>query len=276
MAALLALAGALCWGTGDFFGGLGSRRAAVLTVLVVSQAVGLLGMLLWVAGSREPFPGVVETLPAVGAGIAGVVGLAALYRGLAIGMMGIVAPISAAAPIVPLTLDALQGVVPSGLQLAGIVLIMVGIVTLSREPSPHGGRVAAGVGLAVLAALGFGFFVAAIDVAADESAVWAVTVSRSTSLVIVAVAAIVLTAPLVPSRALLPMLVAIGVFDTAANVFVAVATTRGAAGSVAVLSALYPVVTIVLARVVLGERLGASRRAGAGAALVGAACVAAG
>jgi drug/metabolite transporter (DMT)-like permease len=72
------------------------------------------------------------------------------------------------------------------------------------------------------------------------------------------------------------MLVAIGVFDTAANVSVAVATTHGAAGSVAVLSALYPVVTIVLARVVLGERLGASRRAGAGAALVGAACVATG
>jgi drug/metabolite transporter (DMT)-like permease len=89
------------------------------------------------------------------------------------------------------------------------------------------------------------------------------------------VAAVVTSTSLRPPRALLPTLVAVGVFDTGANVCVAFATTKGAAGTVAVLSALYPVVTVVLARMVLGEQLGVARRIGGAVALTGAALVAA-
>ena len=277
MAAVLALAGAFCWGVGDFLGGLSARRLAVITVLAVSQAIGLVGLLVWVVAAGEAFPGVGELLPAAAAGVAGLAGLGALYRGLAIGAMGIVAPISAASPIVPLAVDASKGDVPGALQWLGIALVLSGIAILSREPSEDGSRrIAAGAGLAVLAALGFGLFVVGLDAGADESATWAVVAARAASVSVAVVAALVLSTPLRPPRAVLPLLVGVGVFDTGANVFVAAATTHGAAGIVAVLSALYPVVTVVLAWLVLGERLSATKRAGGVVALAGAAFVAAG
>jgi drug/metabolite transporter (DMT)-like permease len=277
MAALLALAGALGWGVGDFLGGLAARRIAVLTVLVVSQAVGLVGVLVWVAVSRDAFPGVVELLPAAGAGIAAMVGLGALYRGFAIGAMGVVAPISAAAPVVPLAVDVAHGDVPSPLQSVGVVLVVAGIVTLSRESGgPGAGRIAAGAGLAAVAALGFGVFFVGIDAGSDESAAWAVAAARGASVPVAVTVALLTATALRPPRRLLPMLVGVGVFDTASNVFVATATTYGAVGIVAVLGSLYPVVTMVLARLVLGERLGIAKRVGGGVALAGAAFVAAG
>ena len=113
MAALLALSGAFLWGVGDFLGGLAARRIAVLTVLVVTQGIGLAGVAVGLVVSGDAFPGVVELLPAAGAGAAGLIGLGALYRGMAVGAMGIVAPISAAGPVVPLAVDAAQGVVPA-------------------------------------------------------------------------------------------------------------------------------------------------------------------
>jgi drug/metabolite transporter (DMT)-like permease len=277
MAAVLALGGAFCWGVGDFFGGLASRRLAVVTVLAASQAIGLLGVLAWVLVSRDAFPGVVELLPAAAAGIAGVVGLGALYRGLAIGAMGIVAPISAASPIVPLAVDAAKGEVPGALQWLGIALVLTGIAVLSREPAGEGrSRIAAGAGLAVLAALGFGLFVVGLDAGADESAAWAVVAARAASVSVAVAAALVFSTSLRPPRAVLPLLVGVGVFDTGANVFVAAATTHGAAGIVAVLSALYPVVTVVLAWAFLHEKLSAPKRVGGAVALAGAAFVAAG
>lgn len=277
MASVLALCGALSWGAGDFLGGIAARRVAVLTVLAISQAIGLAGVLLWVVLAQDPFPGLAELLPAAGAGVAGLIGLGALYRGLAVGAMGIVAPISAASPIVPLAVDAAQGVVPGALQWLGVGLVLVGIVTLSREPGTGGQRIAAGAPLAIVAALGFGVFVVGIDAGADESAPWAVVAARSASVLLAVAAAVFFTrTSLRPPGDLMPILVAVGLFDTGANVLVAFATTKGAVGIVAVLSALYPVVTVVLARVVLGERLSATRRAGGGVALAGAALVAAG
>jgi drug/metabolite transporter (DMT)-like permease len=277
LAALLALGGALCWGVGDFLGGLASRRLAVITVLAVSQGIGLAGLLLWVLVAGDAFPGISQLVPAAAAGVAGLVGLGALYRGLAIGAMGIVAPISAASPIVPLAVDAARGDTPAAVQWLGIALVLTGIGVLSREPSGVGQRrVAAGAGLAVMAALGFGLFVVGLDAGADESAAWAVVAARAASVSVAVVAAVVTRASLRPPRQLLPMLVGVGVFDTGANVFVAAATTHGAAGIVAVLSALYPVVTVVLAWRLLGEHLARSKRAGGVVALAGAAFVAAG
>lgn len=277
MAALLALAGALGWGIGDFLGGLAARRLAVLTVLVVSQAVGLAGVLAWVALSGDPYPGTVELLPAGAAGIAALVGLGALYRGFAIGAMGIVAPISAAAPVVPLAVDGAQGDVPSMLQWAGVALVILGIVALSLEPRRAGpSRMTAGAGLAVVAALAFGLFFVGIDAGADESSAWAVAAARSASVPVAVAAALATSAALVPPRRLLPLLVGVGVFDTSANVFVAAATTHGSAGIVAVLSSLYPVVTVTLAWLLLGETLSSTKRAGGAVALGGAALVASG
>jgi drug/metabolite transporter (DMT)-like permease len=277
VAALLALAGALGWGAGDFLGGIAARRLPVLTVLLISQAVGLAGVSLWVLASGDPFPGAAELLPAAVAGITAMGGLAALYRGFAIGAMGVVAPISAASPIVPLAVDTANGHVPTPIQWVGVTLVVSGIVVLSREPSiPGQPRVAAGVGLALVAALGFGVFFLGIDAGADESTAWAVAAARGASVPIVLIAALATGATLRPERRLLPLLVGVGVFDTSANVLVAAATTAGAVGIVAVLGSLYPITTIALAWLVLGERLGTSKRVGAGTALAGAALVAVG
>ena len=278
-AAVLALLGAVSWGTGDFFGGLASRRAHVLTVLVASQAVGLVAVATWVVLSRDSPPTLGDILPAAGAGVAGATGLAALYRGMAIGAMGIVAPISAVSPAVPLGVDLLRGDAPAALQWGGIVTALAGVVLLAREPS--GGRVgraglAAGVSLALVAALGFGMFIVGLDAASDGGATWAVVIARTSSTLVALCAALVVSVPLRPPTSLVPAIVAVGVFDTTANVLVALATTYGSAGIVAVLSALYPLTTIVLAWIFLSERLDRTQRAGGALALAGAALVAVG
>jgi uncharacterized membrane protein len=278
MAALLALAGAACWGVGDFCGGIASRRTAVLVVLAISQGVGLVGVLAWALASGDAFPGVVPLLPAVAGGAAGVLGLAALYRGFAIGAMGIVAPISSAWPIAPLAVDATRGIVPSTVQWLGIALVILGIVALSRESAGTGGsRLSAGAGLALLASVGFGGFIVGLDAGADESANWAVAASRASSVALAIAVALLTSTSLRPeSRRVLPLIVACGLFDTGANVLVAIASNRIPVGVVGVLGALYPILTVVLARFVLGERLSREKRLGGAVALAGAALVAAG
>jgi drug/metabolite transporter (DMT)-like permease len=277
-AAVLALLGAASWGTGDFFGGLASRRAHVLTVLVVSQAVGLVGVAAGAIVSGDSPPGIADILPAVGAGVAGAAGLAALYRGMAIGAMGIVAPISAVSPVVPLGVDLVRGDAPAALPWGGNVVALAGVVLLAREPGIRVGRagLAAGVSLALVAALGFGLFIVGLDTASDGGATWAVVVARTSSTLVVLCAVLVVSVPLRPPSRLMPAIVAVGLFDTTANVLVAFATTHGSAGIVAVLSALYPLTTILLARAFLSERLDRTRRVGGGLALAGAALVAVG
>jgi drug/metabolite transporter (DMT)-like permease len=274
-AVVLALGAAALWGAGDFLGGLTTRRLPVLIVLFWSQLLGLCGIAVWIAVSSAARPGAV-LLWAAGAGIAGAVGLGCLYRGMAIGAMGIVAPISATSPIVPLLVSVTRGDSPAAMQWAGIALALAGVVIVSREPGGVGSRVAAGVGLALLAALCFGLFVVGLGEAAQDSAQWATATARFSSVLALVVAlGWTRTAPRVPRRLVVPVL-AVGVFDTGANVLLALATRHGSLGIVAVLSALYPLTTIVLARAVLHERLGASRTAGGLVALSGAALIAAG
>jgi drug/metabolite transporter (DMT)-like permease len=148
---------------------------------------------------------------------------------------------------------------------------------LSLEPHADGSRrLAAGAGLAVVAALTFGLFFVGIDAGSDESAAWAVAAARIASVPVAVGAALLTAATLRPPRRLLPMLVGVGVFDTSANALFAAATTYGAVGIVAVLGSLYPITTMVLARLVLEEQLGRSKRVGGGVALAGAALVAGG
>lgn len=272
---LLALLAAALWGAGDFLGGVTTRRLSVLIVLFWSQLVGLVGVSAWIALSGDGQPGSV-LLYAAGAGLAGVIGLGCLYSGMAIGAMGIVAPISATSPLVPLAVSVARGESPTPPQWAGIVLAVAGVVIVSREPGGTGGRAAAGVGLALAASLGFGLFVVGLGEAAGESAAWATAAARSSSVLAVAlVLASRRALPRVPRRLALPI-VAVGVFDTGANAAIAVAAAAGPIGIIAVLSALYPVSTILLARAFLHERLGTARTAGGFIALGGAALIAVG
>jgi len=159
----LALASSLCWGVSDFVGGLQSRRRALLKVMFVSQAVGLLFLGVLLAARGQGPPPLRHLLPAIGGGLAGLIALTGFYRGLSIGTMSIVAPISATGSAVPVVVGIAQGERPGAVQIVGIVAALIGIVLASREHGPGTDRPSAAaarasIGLALVAAVGFGLF----------------------------------------------------------------------------------------------------------------------
>ena len=186
-AVALALGASLAWGCSDFLAGLKSRQVALLWVLLVSQGTGLVIMVAVVAASGEPLPGLEPVAWAAASGVAEVIGFAALYRGLAIGAMSVVAPVSATAALVPLIVGLAAGQAPSALEGAGIVVALAGAALASFEPDGGGGhgRPATGMALALLAAGCFGGFFVAIDAAADHGPLWAVTLSRAAAFAVV-------------------------------------------------------------------------------------------
>jgi len=275
---LLALAASLSWGAGDFLGGVASRRANAITVVALTMTAGLVFVSVLTLATFDSPPPAGDLAAALGAGVGGAVGLAGLYRGMAVGAMGVVAPISATAAVVPFVVGVLQGERPGGLQLAGVVAALAGVALVSREPSAAGAPAApaAGVGLALPAAIGFGLYFVLMDAAADESAAWAVLVARATASALGIATVALLRLPLRVPRSLVPTVLLIGVLDVSANVLFGLATSRGLLSVVSVLASLYPVVTVALAWVVLHERTSGLQRAGAAAALAGAALITAG
>jgi drug/metabolite transporter (DMT)-like permease len=207
-----------------------------------------------------------------------VVGLAAFDRGLKVGAMGIVGPISACAAVVPLTYGLARGERPSALQLAGVALAVAGVITASveRHPETRAGQIGAGVGFALLAALGFGCSLIALSKAAPGGWAWAPLAMRSVSLPMALVALLVVRPVITRFRANGVLLAGVGVGDTAANMFIGTAFTRGLVSVVAVLGSLYPVVLVALARFLLHERIARHQLAGVAIALAGVALISAG
>jgi drug/metabolite transporter (DMT)-like permease len=276
-AVLLALAASASWGVSDFLGGLKTRAVPVLTVLAVSQPAGLILLGTIVLARLQPPPDGLPILWAVLAGFGGAIGIGALYQGLAVGSMGIVAPITATSPLIPLTVGLLRGERPSALQLTGIAVALVGVAFAGWEPGAAGGRrqLSAGAGLALLAAVSFGSSQVALQSAASDDPYWATFILRIASSTLVLVA--VTRHPPSPGPAgIWLVLILIGFLDSGATELFAVATTKGLLSVVAVLAALYPVLVAVLARVVLHERLTVVQRSGALAAVAGAAAISAG
>jgi drug/metabolite transporter (DMT)-like permease len=276
-AVLLALAASASWGVSDFLGGLKTRAAPVLTVLSVSQPAGLvlLGTIVLVRWQAPP-----QGLPilwAVLAGIGGAVGIGALYQGLAVGSMGIVAPITSTSPLIPLTVGLARGERPSAVQLVGIGVAIVGVAFAGWEPGAPGARrrLSTGAGLALLAAVAFGSSQVALQSAAADDPYWATFILRIASSLLV-LAALLRFRPGRSRAGMWVVLIAIGLLDSGATELFAVATTKGLLSVVAVLAALYPVLVAILARVVLHERLTVVQRGGAVAAVAGAAAISAG
>ena len=275
-AVLLALAASASWGVSDFLGGVKARSVNVLTILAVSQPAGLVLLGVVVAARWEGPPGGWWPLWAALGGIGGAIGIGALYRGLAVGSMGIVAPITSTSPLIPLTVGLGRGERPSPIQLAGIGIALVGVAFAGWEPGTGGNRGGAsiGAGLALLAAGAFGGSQVGLEAASNVDPYWATFVLRIASCVLVLVV-VLRTRPGGATGALL-VLAAIGLLDSAATELFAVATTKGLFSVVAVLAAMYPVLVAILARVVLGERLTYVQRGGALAAIAGAAAISAG
>jgi drug/metabolite transporter (DMT)-like permease len=275
----LAFASSLCWGVADFSGGLLARRIALLAVLLLSQASALAVALGLVAVAGGAAPSAASLAWAAGAGALGCAALAAFYRGLAIGTMSIVAPISATGAIVPVVVGVVRGERPGALQLVGIAVALGGIVLAAREPAGvvPARAARASIGLALVAALGFGSFFVGIDRATDgASTAWVTLAVRGAEVILLCLAALALRPPLPRARRDLWPLPAVGLLDVTANAFYALATTKGLLSVVAVVGSLYPAVTVVLARAVLRERVTRAQEVGVVATLAGVVAISAG
>src|SRR5436190_12108051 len=271
----LALGASLAWGFADFFGPLKGRSLGALRVLVWAQLGGLAVIALAVL-IRWRGPGDWAVLLAIPAAISGTLGLYAYYRGMAVGAMSVVAPIAGLSAIVPVIVGIVSGDRPSPWQLTGIACALIGVFLAAREPGRVGSRFAAGVGLALLAAIGFGGYFPPMHAAGRADFWWASLFFRATSTCVV-VAAIAIMRPNVAVAArLVPVLALIGIGDMLGNVLFAAASRGGLVSVTSVLASLYPVVTIVLARVVLAERVARSQEAGVVLTLAGVALIALG
>ena len=274
LTAALALAAAASWGVGDFLGGLKSRSLSPIAILIVAQPIGLALLAIWVAARGEGPPGS-SVLWACLASVLGTTGLVAFYRGMAAGALSIVAPIAGAGAAIPVIWGLARGDHPSGLQELGFVAAFAGVILASFERRPQATRVAAGAGWAVIAMLAFGAYYIPMHAASHGDFLWAAFVFRLTSTTLIACAWLVLR-PRRARRADLPVLASIGVLDTGGNVFFAAASSRGLVSVVSVLASLYPVVTVLLARAVLHERVHRSQELGIALALGGIVLISAG
>ncbi len=276
LAVALALGSSLVYGVSDFLGGLKSRSLPLLSVLLVSQgaALGLLVAATLVAG--EPPPAGEYLLYGVLAGLFEAIGLAALYRGLAVGVMSIVAPVAAIAPLFPVLAAIALGEAPAPLQAVGIAVALGGVALISFEPREAGSpAVGRSVVFGLLTAAGFGGFLVTMDAASEGSVLWALLVARLTAVAAYGAVFMALRRRLGVGREALPPLVLIGVLIVVADSLYAIASTKGLLSVVAVLSSLYPLVTIALARLYLHERLRPPQRLGVAAALLGAVAISA-
>ena len=279
LAVALGLGSSLAWGIADFLGGIKSRRLRVLSVLLVSQVAGLAAIATVVAIRGEGAPAGDFAVWAALSSVAGLLGLSAFYRGLAVGAMSVVAPISATAAVIPVTVGLATGDRPSTVQVAGTVLALSGVALASRQggdAARGGGGVATGVGLALIAAVGFGSFFVTMDAASDGDVLWAILVNRVAGVAILLGVALAVRPPVLVGREHAGGLVAIGALDISANTLFAAASQEGLISLVAVAGSMYPVVTIALARAVLGERIERPQQAGVAVTLVGVALITAG
>lgn len=261
---LLALASALVYGAADFCGGLAARRAAALAVVALSQLAGLVALLLLlpVLGGD---PTAVDLWWGAAAGITGAVGLAVFYRALADGVMSVVAPVTAVcAAAVPVLLGLALGERLGAAAVGGIVLALVAVALVAAEgglPTAAALRQAR-LGPALVAGTAFGLFFVLLDQPGPASGLWPLVGARTASIALVLVIARVARSPLALPRAVLPLTVLTGVLDMAANALFLLAAREGLLAVAGVLASLYPVSTVLLAQVVLRERVAGAQVAG--------------
>jgi drug/metabolite transporter (DMT)-like permease len=281
LAAVLALASAITWGTADFLGGLQSRRHSLLAVVVLSQLLALVLLVVAILAGAPIEHDASATLWAASVGALGVLGLVAFYRALAIGTMSVVAPISATGVSIPVLFGLLSGERPGALQVAGIALACAGVVLAAREApgadeqARRAGRTA--IGLALLAAVGFGTFLTGMDQAEESGdAAWVLLSARVAEAGLLLLVAAFVRPRLPRARTALAAIATVGALDLLANLLFVIAASKGLLSVVGVLGSLYPAVTVVLARFVLHERLTPTQNAGVLVTLAGVVALAAG
>jgi drug/metabolite transporter (DMT)-like permease len=265
---LLALGASLAWGVADFTGPLLSRTLGTLRVLIWGQLGGLAAIAIVVA-ARGQGPSGWGVLFAIAAAFGGTAGLYAYYRGMQLGAMSVVAPIAGASAIIPVVFGIATGDHPSKAQIAGIGCALIGVALASIEHHEGSRRVAAGVGLALLAALGFGFYFPWMHAAGKVDFWWASLIFRATALALVAAAVAARRPQLRVGRRQLAIVVGVGIGDTIGNVLFAASSGHGLVSLTAVLASLYPIVTVILAAAILRERVAPLQKTGIALTLTG-------
>ncbi len=267
-APLLSLSAAVTWGAADFCGGIATKRANPFRVVVVAHFTGLIFMIALALIAREPIASGRALLLGAAAGAVGGIGLACFYKSLAVGTMGINAPLSAViTAIVPVVFSFVTEGFPSEVRIAGLVLAMISIWVIA---SPPGGvaHEQHGVGLAVIAGIGFGGFLLLMKMAGPSGVFWPLASARAASFLLMLTIVLVSGIKGETSGSTLRYMLVAGVLDSAANALFVAASQRGRLDVAAVLSSLYPASTVILARVVLKERLSRVQATGMMAALV--------
>ncbi|MDR3748140.1 MAG: DMT family transporter [Acidobacteriota bacterium] len=272
--AALSLGAAGIWGAGDFAGGLATKRANVFRVVAGAHACGLVLMLVLAWITFEPIPPRASLLWGVVTGVSGALGVAALYKALAIGRMGIVAPVaSVITGILPVLMGIRTEGMPDRFQLAGFVLALISIWLVARPDGDIDTH--RGLGLAVLAGVLFGLFLVGGKQAGYGGVFWPLVAARMASTLLMLL--IVAFSPR-DTRSLrlawVPILLS-GLLDSGANALFIAATRHGRLDVAAVLSSLYPASTVILARVLLKERASATQNAGIVGALLSVALISA-
>jgi drug/metabolite transporter (DMT)-like permease len=275
MVAIFAFAAAVLYGTADFLGGAASRRASALAALSVTAPVGLAVAVIAALAAGGPIR-LAGLWWGVAGGAAGGVGFIAFYAGLAAGPMSVVAPVSAlVSTVLPVGVAVAQGERPGPAVVVGAAICLVAITLVSMEGTRPGSgprAPARGLGYALLAGLGFGLFLLFLRNAGTSGVLWPVAESKLAGAVIaVAAAAATRTRPLWwgADRRGFTMTLASGLFDATANACYVLATRAGLFGLAVVITSLYPGITVLLARLTLGERMRLIQRAGLALAAVG-------
>lgn len=273
---VLALVSSLGWGTSDYLGGRLSSRLGALRVLLVSQAAATTVLVCVAVVAGGPLPhGIVAT--GLLAGVAEAIAIASLYRGLAVGQAGLVAPASAVSPVVPLAVGLLAGSAPGPLRVVGLLLVVGGLVLASREPATGTARPGPDVSSlahGLVAGVGFGAYFVLMAEASATSVPWALALARVAAICLVGLGVLVsarlAAEPAVPlTRSDVGRLLALGLVVVVGDGAYALSSTYGALVLVAVLAATHPVVTILWARFAGGERVDRLRWAGIGVTVAG-------
>jgi drug/metabolite transporter (DMT)-like permease len=277
MAYLLALGSAVLYGAADFTGGLATRRAGTIPVVLWSQASGLILLALILPLLPPASPSSADLLWGAAAGLTGGIGVALLYRALSIGIMAVVAPTTAVcAVVIPVVVSVLLGERPVPLAIFGIVLGITSIVLVSQQHTAgpaessrgaisRGGQT--GVGTALISGVLIGFFFLALAQTKPTAGMWPVLISRTVSVTLFGLVAAARTVSIrIPSQMTL-LVLGCGIIDMLANLFYLVAAREGPLSVVVTLSSLYPASTVLLARIVLKERLNVLQVCGVGCAL---------
>jgi drug/metabolite transporter (DMT)-like permease len=272
LAYLLALVSAGFYGAADFLGGLAARRARTSIIVVVSGVTGLVLLAALVPFIPGDAPSAHDVAFGSLAGLGGAGGIGFLYRALAIGRMSVVAPTTALCAVaIPALAGILLGERPSPLTIAGIALALVAIVLVgqARDPGAAGSSAGnKGVGLAFLSGISIGVFYLALAETSPAAGLWPLVAARATSSSLFAIVAVVGRHSWRMPAPVLRTVVACGVLDMTANALYVLASHGGPLSVIVTLSSLYPASTVILARVVLGERLSALQVAGVVCALV--------